>query len=431
MRFVPLGIILALVGYWGPWVDHKAAALVLSGLDMAEFVKFLPEVQAGTELVIRELFYLPLLATALCLALTGGNRCLRYPLWARVVMVIMAIVLTIIVLPPYPFILQALNSEEYRQQFLLGAGCLALIGGTLLYHRLPRVVVAVLLAVVSFAGAIPPAWQFLSVRDALDRVYGQPIQVGWGLWLMVAGFLVVAGTGGWILGAGYQSLGNTMMGEGLRPNPFRLGRRPWRSKTGRLVTSLPIYQSKHGGEKVEEQKRDDMGNVAAETVNIVQGGARSVQGTNVTLRQAGAQSVTADKLVVRQGGVVQAKADHVEMVGGGIALAQTQTASLTASQAGAVLSEGEVRMEQSGARLLLTRGDVTMDQSGAVAMIARNVKTENSGTVFLFASQVEGTVNTAFGPRESVIFGSVAGLVMGLVVLLARLARRKQGATSD
>lgn len=182
---------------------------------------------------------------------------------------------------------------------------------------------------------------------------------------------------------------------------------------------------------MEEQKRDDMGNVAAETVNIVQGGARSVQGTNVTLRQAGAQSVTADKLVVRQGGVVQAKADHVEMVGGGIALAQTQTASLTASQAGAVLSEGEVRMEQSGARLLLTRGDVTMDQSGAVAMIARNVKTENSGTVFLFASQVEGTVNTAFGPRESVIFGSVAGLVMGLVVLLARLARRKQGATSD
>ena len=198
-RFVPLGIALTLVGYWGPWVNHKAAALVLSGLDMAEFVRFLPEVQAGTELVIRELFYLPLLAAALCLALTGGNRCLRYPLWARVVMVIIATVLTLIILPPYPFILQALSSEEYRQQFLLGAGCLALIGGALLYRRLPRAVVAALLAIVSFAGAILPAWQFLSVRDALDRLYGQPIQVGWGLWLMVAGFLTIAVTGAGML----------------------------------------------------------------------------------------------------------------------------------------------------------------------------------------------------------------------------------------
>jgi hypothetical protein len=178
----------------------------------------------------------------------------------------------------------------------------------------------------------------------------------------------------------------------------------------------------HGGEKVEEQERGD---VAAEVVNITRGGARSVQGTNVTLRQAGAQSITADKLVVRQGGVMKAQADHLEMLSGGIGLAQTQTAGITSSQAGAVISEGNVTMEQSGAQLLLARGDVTMDQSGAVAMLARNVKAENSGTVFLLASEVEGTVNAAFGPRESAIFGAVAGAVAGLVLLLAKLARRE------
>jgi len=180
-----------------------------------------------------------------------------------------------------------------------------------------------------------------------------------------------------------------------------------------------------GGEKVEEQERGDVGDVTAETVNITQGGARNVQGINVTLRQAGAQSVTADKLVVRQGGVMKAQADHLEMLSGGIGLAQTQTASLTASQAGAVISEGNVTMEQSGAQMLLARGDVTMDQSGAVAMVARNVKAENSGVVFLLANQVEGTVNTAFGPRESAIFGIVAGAVAGLVMLLAKLSRRE------
>ena len=180
-----------------------------------------------------------------------------------------------------------------------------------------------------------------------------------------------------------------------------------------------------GGEKVEEQERGDMGDVTAESVNIIQGGARNVKGTHVTLRQAGAQSITVDNLVIRQGGVVQARADRLEMLSGGIVLAQTQTATLTASQAGAVLSEGNVTMEQSGAQMLLARGDVTMEQSGAVAMIARNVKAENSGVVFLLASQVEGTVNAAFGPRESVIFGAVAGAVTGLVLLLARLSRRK------
>lgn len=192
-RFAPLGIILALVGYWGPWVNHKTAALVLSGLDMAEFVKFLPGVRAGTEFMIRELFYLPPLAAALCLALIGSNRHLRYPLWARAIMVIIAIALAVIVLPSYPFILQALSSDEFRKQFLAGAGCLAIIAGFLLYRRLSRVVMVALLIIVSLAGAIPPGWQFLSIRSALDRVYGQPIHIGWGLWLTAVGFLVVAG----------------------------------------------------------------------------------------------------------------------------------------------------------------------------------------------------------------------------------------------
>jgi hypothetical protein len=205
-RFAPLGIILALVGYWGPWVNHKTAALVLSGLDMAEFVKFLPEVRAGTESMIRELFYLPPLAAALCLALIGSNRLWRYPLWARAIMVIIAIVLAIIVLPPYPFILQALSSDEFRRQFLMAAGCLAVIGGTLLYRHLPRAAMAALLTVVSLVGAIPSVWQFFSIRSVLDRVYGQPIHIGWGLWLTVAGFLIVAGAGGWMLGIGYWRL---------------------------------------------------------------------------------------------------------------------------------------------------------------------------------------------------------------------------------
>ena len=187
------GVALALIGYWGPWVDHKTAALVLSGLDMAEFVKFLPGVRAGTEPMIRELFYLPPLAAALCLALLGSNRAWRDLLCARTIMVVVAIALAVVVLPPYPFVLQALGSDEFRRQFLMATGCLAVIGGMLLYRRLSKTIVAGLLIAISLLGAIPPVWQFLSIRSALDSVYGQPIHIGWGLWLMAVGFLVIVG----------------------------------------------------------------------------------------------------------------------------------------------------------------------------------------------------------------------------------------------
>jgi hypothetical protein len=67
-----------------------------------------------------------------------------------------------------------------------------------------------------------------------------------------------------------------------------------------------------------------------------------------------------------------------------------------------------------------------MDQAGAIAIAARNVKSENCGTILLLAGRVEGTVNAAFGLRESAIFGAMAGAVAGLVLLLNQWARRRR-----
>ena len=176
---------------------------------------------------------------------------------------------------------------------------------------------------------------------------------------------------------------------------------------------------------VNEGTQSSAGDITAESIEIIQGGARNVQGSTVTIRQGGAQSATADSLHIRQGGVVKAKTEHLEMVQGGIILVQTDTANLTASQAGMILSQGNVTMDQAGTRVLLTGGDVTMDQSGTVLMIAGDVKAENCGVVFLLARKVGGTVNALFGPRESLLFGAAAGIVAGLILLLGRQARRR------
>jgi hypothetical protein len=174
------------------------------------------------------------------------------------------------------------------------------------------------------------------------------------------------------------------------------------------------------GEK-PEIKGETLGEeVTAQEVNISHSGVRDVRAATVTLRQSGAHSVTADHLTIRQGGAVKAEAEKLEMIQGCLVAAKTQTAKLNTSMASLLVAQGDVQMEQSGAQLLLAKGEVKMDQSGAVILVSRSVKAEHSGATFLIAREVEGDLTVSFGPRESFIFGTVAGLVGGLTYYLLR-----------
>ena len=213
-----LGLALAIVGYFGPWVDHKTAALVLTGQDMGEFVKFLPEVRAGTAPMIREFFYLPPFAASLGLILLMANKRLAYPLVVRAVMLLAVLGLAWAMLPPV-WTPQLLVTAEFRKQTVAIAFCLLLliIHPVLRYlpprrglepvacpeHSRREGLTAVALRyaqdtammVLALLGAGAPLWQFFSIREAVNRAYGWPVQVGWGLWVTVLGFLIVmAGT---------------------------------------------------------------------------------------------------------------------------------------------------------------------------------------------------------------------------------------------
>jgi len=193
-----LGLALAIVGYFGPWVDHKTAALVLTGQDMGEFVKFLPEVRAGTAPMIREFFYLPPFAAALCLILLMASKRLAYPLLVRAIMLLAVLGLAWAMLPPV-WTPQLLVTAEFRKQTVAIAFCLLLlIVHPMLRHLSSRWTAVALrhaqdiaMMVLALLGAGPPLWQFLAIREAVNRAYGWPVQVGWGLWGTVLGFLIV------------------------------------------------------------------------------------------------------------------------------------------------------------------------------------------------------------------------------------------------
>jgi len=192
------GLALAIVGYFGPWVDHKTAALVLTGQDMGEFVKFLPEVRAGAVPMIREFFYLPPFAAALGLILLMSTKRLTYPLVVRALMLLAVLGLAWAMLPPV-WTPQLLVTAEFRKQTVAIAFCLLLLIIHPVLRNLPLRLMAVALrhaqdtamTVLAILGAGPPLWQFFSIREVVNRAYGWPVQVGWGLWIMVLGFLVV------------------------------------------------------------------------------------------------------------------------------------------------------------------------------------------------------------------------------------------------
>jgi len=182
-----LALFLALAGYFGPWVAHQAAALVLTGQDLAEFVKFLPEVRTGELRVVRELFYLPLVAGALGLVGLAANHRLRYSWPARGLLALLAVPVTLSMLPP-AWTPQLMLTPEFRRQAAAIAVCLLLVVLHPLLRRLPPALLEALSALLALAAAVVPVWQFLRLRSAIDAVYSRPVTLGWGLWLMPLGF---------------------------------------------------------------------------------------------------------------------------------------------------------------------------------------------------------------------------------------------------
>jgi len=208
---------VGLVGYWGPWVDALSPALQLTGQDLGEFVKFLPGVRLGTLRVYRQLFYLPPWAAALIIALLVGTRppfapdgsmtrradrsqtgqepqSLTLPAWLRWTLAAVAVPVVFAILPPVYGSLHDLWVPEFRLQFIALVIALLALAGHPLLRWLPHRVQWGLMALLAFAAALLPLWQFLAVRPAISAVYGHPVPIGWGVWVTTAGFLLLGGS---------------------------------------------------------------------------------------------------------------------------------------------------------------------------------------------------------------------------------------------
>ena len=188
---LPLSALLTLVGYFGPWVPHRVAGLVITGLDLGEYVKFLPVVRSGEVTLWREGFYLPLVAVSLALTLAAFRREWRYGWPLRALLLAGAGIAALNLLPP-AWDQSTFGNPAFRQQIQALALCLGAAAFSPLLALLPHRVNRLLVLGLSLAALWFPARDFLRVLPAIRELYHQPLAPGWGLYLTVIGLLLLS-----------------------------------------------------------------------------------------------------------------------------------------------------------------------------------------------------------------------------------------------
>lgn len=186
-------------------------------------------------------------------------------------------------------------------------------------------------------------------------------------------------------------------------------------------SEAPKYSGKESPEPFNKE-----GAVGAEETNKEPFFRKSIQNINadsVTLRQGAVQTVKSDRMTIRQGGVLNSTSEAAEFTGSAVGLARSQTARFTTSTVAGAFVRGDAVFDQSASRVVAVLGEVRMDQSVNVLTVTRSAKLDNSNIVFLLAQKTEGPVNPVFGPKESIAFGAVAGIVAGLFFLVSRIIR--------
>jgi len=170
-------------------VWHETAGLTITGVDLAEYVKFLPAFRAGQLSILRESFYMPLAAGSLIAGLVASRRIL--PLWLRFVAGIGAIPLALAMLPP-AWSPGVLATPEFRLQTIVIVACILSLLLILVTRLLPDGLVLLIIALLALAAAIWPASSFTPLLPSIEDLYDVIIEPGWGFWLSTGGFFLTS-----------------------------------------------------------------------------------------------------------------------------------------------------------------------------------------------------------------------------------------------
>jgi hypothetical protein len=188
-------LLLALLGFWMPWLDHPAAALRLNAYELSEWVTFLPAVRAGELAVSRLAFLVPSACLAVLMAIAsartraGHTRHWRDALRPRALagwgLLALAGLCVTAVFPYYPYILSAYADPEFQTQFFVA--CAAVLGIVVVF-ALPEDVNALLEIGLALLGLGMSVWTLSALQPVASQLLGQVWVLGWGWAAALLGF---------------------------------------------------------------------------------------------------------------------------------------------------------------------------------------------------------------------------------------------------
>jgi hypothetical protein len=192
-----LALLFLAFGYWGRWIAHPAAGLNILGVDLPEYVKFVPEARYGVIPVNRMVFFAMPVSLALGLILFASLR-MRVSVWLRGLAGLLAIPVALSMLPP-AWTPGLLMTPEFRTQTLV---IMALIAATFLIPLWKQIIPDWLrggLFILLGLAPLPALSAFFKLMPALEKLYNHPLKPGPGVYFLVVGMLLMLVSGGLLL----------------------------------------------------------------------------------------------------------------------------------------------------------------------------------------------------------------------------------------
>ncbi len=185
----PIAFALIFVGYLSVWLPNKVAGLAMLGLEIGEWVKFLPgmrwdAVNNPDPLVDRNWFYLPpiMLSAALLLWSTRW----RSSGWLWLVR-LLALAAATLALPAIPDILNHPRESLPRMSWVVACGVVFLLVSVVgdKFGRIPPILITIL----GLIGAILPTWAYFAMIPIISDYTRETPGVGYGVWLSLVGHI--------------------------------------------------------------------------------------------------------------------------------------------------------------------------------------------------------------------------------------------------
>jgi hypothetical protein len=188
-----VGVLLVLIGFFSPWIPHRAAGLALTGFEIGEWIKFVPEVRAGVSPVRRSNFYWPVSVAAIGLVLVAAKGHRRS--WWDWMTISLAALLSLLPLPPLEEIGSMDGIRSSLGRLLLVASGMIVTGAVAYRRGLPARVRGAVLASAAGVGVVLLSRAFSAAEPIVEGLLNRSIDPGLGYNLTRAGMVLLIAAG--------------------------------------------------------------------------------------------------------------------------------------------------------------------------------------------------------------------------------------------